>query len=112
MVLSIRYGRQITTKLEYFLKYFLITLSYFDITAVFLEYQNLKDQQRGQLFSKMSHIATQYRHQLDSTTVQLKRRIFHLHLKDGLLWYSSYNIGKNDWAEYKRLYGYEQILSR
>ena len=50
MDLNIKYGRPITIKPEYFLKYYLTTLNYFDITAVFLGYLNSKDQQQEQLF--------------------------------------------------------------
>lgn len=87
MVPSMRYGKPITTKQESFQKYYQITQNYSDIIVVFLGYLNLKDQQLEQLSSKMCHIATPLKHQLDSTIVLSRRRISLLLPKNGFSWY-------------------------
>jgi len=50
MVLSMRFGKPTTTKQEFSPKYYQITRNYSDTIVVFLGYQNLKDQQREQLY--------------------------------------------------------------
>ena len=87
MVLSMRYGKLITTKQEYSQKYYQITQNYLDTIVVFLGYLNLKDLQLEQLYSKMCHIAIPFKHQLDSTIVLSRRRISLLLPKNGFSWY-------------------------
>jgi hypothetical protein len=103
-----RYGKQIITKQEYSQKYYQITQIYLDITVVFLGYQNLKDRQLEQLYSKMCLIAILFKHQLDFTIVLLRRKISLSLPKNGYLWYYISYLGKNDRVEYKRLYRYAE----